>query len=54
MKTLSDKYQLIKEGKISKKDFLKEVKRNYPKLISNITNYKDAVKILKNKKIINE
>ena len=54
MKTLSDKYQLIKEGKMYKKDFLKEVKRKHPKLISNTTTYRDAIKILKNKKLINE
>ena len=51
MKTLSDKYKLIKKGKYSKKEFLKEVKRNHPKLISNITKYNDAVKILKSKKL---
>lgn len=54
MKTLSDKYKLIKEGKMSRKDFLREAKRTHPKLISNTTNYRDAVKILKSKKLINE
>ena len=37
MKTLSDKYKLIKEGKMSRKDFLREAKRTHPKLISNTT-----------------
>ena len=47
MKTLSDKYKLIQEGKYNKRDFLREAKRTHPKLISNTTNYRNAVKILK-------
>ena len=31
-----------------------EAKKNHPRLISNTTNYRDAIKILKNKKLINE
>tara|TARA_R110000796_G_scaffold10548_5_gene35100 strand:+ start:225 stop:1514 length:1290 start_codon:yes stop_codon:yes gene_type:complete len=54
MKTLQEKYNLIKEGKGNKTLFLKEVKRNYPNIISNLTTFSDAENILKSKSIINE
>ena len=54
MKTLQEKYNLIKEGKGDQALFLKEAKRTFPHLISNLNNFSDAEKILKNKSIINE
>jgi hypothetical protein len=54
MKTLQEKYNLIKEGKGDKALFLKEAKRTFPHLISNLNNFSDTEKILKNKSIINE
>jgi hypothetical protein len=54
MKTLQEQYNLIQEGKGRKDLFLKEAKSTYPNLISNITSYNDAEKILKSKSKINE
>ena len=42
MKTLQEKYNLIKEGKGDKALFLKEAKRTFPHLISNLNNFLDA------------
>ena len=54
MKTLQEQYNLIQEGKGRKDLFLKEAKRTYPNLLSNLTSYKDATNILKSKSKINE
>jgi len=54
MKTLQEQYNQIKNGEGRKDLFLKEAKSTYPNLISNITSFKDAENILKNKSIINE
>ena len=54
MKTLQEQYNQIKNGGGRKDLFLKEAKSTYPNLISNITSFKDAENILKNKSIINE
>lgn len=52
--TLQEQYNLIQEGKGDKQAFLKEAKRNHSNVISNITQFDDAVTILKNKSIISE
>ena len=54
MKTLQEQYTKILKGDGRKDLFLKEAKYKYPNLISNITSFKDAETILKNKSIINE
>jgi hypothetical protein len=54
MKTLQEQYTKILKGDGRKDLFLKEAKHKYPNLISNITSFKDAETILKNKSIINE
>lgn len=54
MKTINQKYSLLKEGKESKQEFLKQAKREFPQIISNITSFEDTVSILKSKNIINE
>ena len=54
MKTLQEQYTKIVNGDGRKDLFLKEAKYKYPNLISNITSFKDAETILKNKSIINE
>ena len=53
-KTLQQQYILIKEGKGNKDDFLKSARRVFPEFISPLTNYNDAVTILKSKSILNE
>ena len=54
MKTLQEQYTKILKGDGRKDLFLKEAKHKYPNLVSNITSFKDAETILKNKSIINE
>jgi hypothetical protein len=54
MKSTQDKFRLVNDGKMLKKDFLTEVKRSHSNLITQTTTYKDAVQILKNKNIVNE
>ena len=54
MKTLQEQYNQIQKGEGRKDLFLKEARSKYPNLISNITSFKDAEKILKNKSVINE
>ena len=53
-KTLQQQFNLIKEGKGSKDDFLKSARRVFPEFITSLTNYNDAVTILKGKSILNE
>jgi len=54
MKSIFDQYKALNEGKLSEAQFLRNVKMTLPKFISNVTTFKDAVKILKNKGIISE
>jgi hypothetical protein len=54
MKPIQNQYQDLLEGKMSKYNFLNNVKRTLPDYVSNITSFDDAVKILKNKRIIQE
>jgi hypothetical protein len=54
MKPLQNQYQDLLEGKMSKYNFLNNIKRSLPNLVSNITSFDDAVKILKNKRILSE
>ena len=53
-KTLQQQFNLIKEGKGSKDDFLKSARRVFPEFISPLTNYNDAITILKGKSILHE
>ena len=53
-KTLQQQYNLIKEGKGSKDDFLKSARRVFPEYISSLTDYNSAVNILKGKSILSE
>lgn len=54
MKPLQNQYQDLLEGKMSKFNFLTNIKRSLPHLVSNVTSFEDAVKILKNKRILSE
>ena len=53
-KTIQEQYNQIKKGKGSKELFLKEVKRNYPHMVVNSANYKQAEEILLNRSVITE
>lgn len=54
MKPIQNQYQDLLEGKMSKQNFLTNIKRSLPDYISNVTSFDDAVKILKNKRILSE
>lgn len=54
MKPLQNQYQDLLEGKMSKFNFLNNIKRSLPDLVSNVTSFDDAVKILKNRRILSE
>ena len=54
MKTLTEKYNAVLEGKFSKSQFVKDAKRELPKLISPYNGYNDTVQILKSKGMIFE
>ena len=51
MKTLSNQYKLIKEGKGHKDAFLKDARRQFPSLVTNAATFKEASTILKQKGI---
>jgi|TARA_B100001094_G_scaffold293109_1_gene312763 hypothetical protein len=54
MKTLQEQYNLIKEGKGHKDVFMKSAKMQFPNLFNNLTDFKTAVKVLKQKSILSE
>ena len=54
MKTLSNQYKLIKEGKGHKDAFLKDARRQFPSLVTNAATFKEASTILKQKGIISQ
>lgn len=53
-KTLQQQYNLIKEGKGNKDDFLKSARRVFPELIAPLTDYNTAVTILKQRSVLSE
>ena len=54
MRTLTEQYRSIKEGKGPKDVFLKEAKRQFPNLVTNKATFGEASTILKQKGIISE
>ena len=52
MRTLTEQYRSVKEGKGPKDVFLKEAKRQFPSLVTNKATFKEASTILKQKGII--
>jgi hypothetical protein len=54
MKTLQQQYQLIKEGKGNKEQFLKQARNLFPEFITVNNDYKTTVHILKSKSILSE
>ena len=54
MKTLTEQYRSVKEGKGPKDVFLKEAKRQFPNLVTNKATFNEASTILKQKGIISE
>ena len=54
MKSLQNRYNLIKEGKGNKETFLKEVKAQFPQYITNVQTFDQVIHSLTEKGIINE
>ena len=54
MKSLQNRYNLIKEGKGNKEIFLKEVKAHFPQYITNVQTFDQVIHSLTEKGIINE
>jgi tRNA splicing endonuclease len=54
MKSIFDQYKALNEGTLGQAQFLRNVKMALPKIISNVSSFKDAVTILKSKGIISE
>lgn len=54
MKTLTEKYQALKEGNFSKQQFLRDARLAHPNLITQFNGFNDAIKILKAKGLVHE
>jgi hypothetical protein len=54
MKSIQNQYIDLKEGRMSQANFMRNVRMTLPQYVTNVTSFKDAVRILKNKSILNE
>jgi len=54
MKNITNLCIDLQEGKISKKDFLREARRTFPNYITNVNTFEDTIKIFKAKSLIAE
>jgi len=54
MKSIQNQYIDLKEGRMSQANFMRNVRMTLPQYVTNVTSFKDAVRILKNKAILNE
>lgn len=54
MKNITTEYKLLKEGKISKDAFVRSARISFPQFVSPTTSIKDAISILKSKRILSE
>ena len=54
MKNISKQYQDLLEGKMSRDNFVRNCRQQFPQFISPVTSIEDAIKILKNKRIVSE
>lgn len=54
MKNITAQYRDLQEGKITKANFMSNVRMQFPDYISPVNSYEDMVKILKSKRILSE
>ena len=54
MKNIQAQYQDLLEGRMSKSNFMRNVRMQFPQHVSPTTSFDDSVKILKGKRILNE
>ena len=54
MKNIQKQYTDLLEGKMSKSNFMRNVRMQFPQYVSPVTSYDDSIKILKGKRILSE
>lgn len=54
MKSIKQQYIDLKEGRMSQNNFMRSLRMTLPQYVTNVTSFGDAVKILRNKGILNE
>lgn len=54
MKSIQNQYNDLKEGKMSQANFMRNLRMTMPQYVTNITSFKDSVRILKNKGLLHE
>jgi len=54
MTTISNLYQQLKEGEVSRENFMRRVRNEYSHIISPVNSFDDAIQILKNKGVLTE
>jgi len=54
MKSIKTQYIDLMEGKMSQHNFMRSLRMTMPQYVTNVTSFKDSVKILKNKGILSE
>jgi hypothetical protein len=54
MKNIQKQYTDLLEGKMSKANFMRNVRMQFPQYVSPVTSYDDSIKILKGKRILSE
>jgi hypothetical protein len=54
MKSIKQQYIDLTEGKMSQTNFMRNLRMTIPQYVTNVTSFKDAVRILKNKGILTE
>ena len=52
--TATEKFRAVNEGKMAKKEFVRQMRQEFPQYISQFNGFKDSVSILKNKGLIFE
>ena len=52
--TATEKYRAVQEGKMAKREFVRQMRQTFPNFISNYNGFDDSVQILKNKGLIYE
>ena len=54
MKNIQAQYTDLLEGRMSKSNFMRNVRMEFPQYVSNVSSYEDSIKILKGKRILSE
>jgi len=54
MKNIQKQYQDLLEGKMSKQNFMRNVRMQFPQHLSPVSSFEDSIKILKGKRILSE